>query len=101
MRLRTPRGAWLRDLLEYLNGHEFLAAIRTRFDLAQDQRVETVIQKYLSGYEISPHPDIRRKSATYMININDPAVDYGDDLHTHLLRFNPEYEWIYEQWAAD
>jgi hypothetical protein len=51
-----------------------------------ETRVETAIQKYVSGYEISPHPDIRRKCATYMININHPRAEHLE-LHTHFMEF--------------
>ena len=98
LRLTRVRDPWLASLIEYLNGPEFVAAIEHRFGLTGPSKVETAIQKYLSGYEISPHPDIRRKRATYMINVNDPRYEYPDDLHTHLLKFRPEREWVYDVW---
>lgn len=101
LRLKQPRSPWLGSLLDYLNGREFLSAIETKFELDSQSRVETAIQKYLSGYEISPHPDIRRKSATYMLNINDPRHDYPETLHTHLMRFTDENRWIYERWTSE
>ena len=36
----------------------------------QNCNIDGGIQKYLDGYELSPHPDIRLKAATFMVNIN-------------------------------
>lgn len=101
LRLRSIRSAWLASLIDYLNGPEFVGAIIAKFDLKGEQRVETAVQKYLSGYEISPHPDTRHKTATYMVNINDPGRDFPSDLHTHLMRFKPDYEWVAQLWESN
>jgi len=98
MRMTTYKDDLLKELVDFLNTPEFHDVIKKKFDREGKTRVETAIQKYLDGYEISPHPDIRSKCLTYMVNIN-PA-EYSDTLniHTHYCKFKPEYEKIYDFW---
>ena len=49
--------------------------------------IDTGIQKYLDGYEISPHPDLRKKVLTFMININTSEQAFKESYHTHYLEF--------------
>ena len=74
---------------------------KKKFQKTGETGVDTAIQKYVSGYEISPTPDIRRKCAIYMININthDEAEDLG--LHTHFMDFQDDRKWIFEEWKTN
>tara|TARA_Y100000592_G_C5432210_1_gene298912 strand:+ start:381 stop:1232 length:852 start_codon:yes stop_codon:yes gene_type:complete len=100
-RLRRYDTKFTQELVEYLNGDEFKQALEEKFDITEDTRILTAIQKNLSHYEISPHPDIREKSLTYLININkDSSVD-NEDIHTHLLQFKPEWKGILDFWKED
>tara|TARA_E500000178_G_scaffold320538_1_gene343717 strand:- start:193 stop:726 length:534 start_codon:yes stop_codon:yes gene_type:complete len=56
------------------------------------------LQKYLDGYEISPHPDIRKKALTFMINVNPNKRSEIENIHTHLLKFKPEYSYVSKFW---
>ena len=97
-RLKEYKSAFIKSLIEYLNGPEFKLTLENKFDLEPNNRIITAIQKNLSKYEISPHPDVREKALTYLININkDSSVD-KEPVHTHLLKFKPEYEFIYDYW---
>ena len=63
------------DLLQavdnYFNSQKFREVLASKFSInLDDVYFDNGIQKYFDGYEISPHPDIRRKSLTYMLNIN-------------------------------
>lgn len=91
----------IHSLLEFLNSEEFLNCLKNKFGKTGDMRVETAIQKYLTGYEISPHPDIRKKCLTYMLNINpdENAHEYG--MSTHFMRFKEEKMHIQEMWEKD
>ena len=94
----------IESLINFLNSDEFYTTILTKFGKSinrENTYVETTIQKYVSGYEISPHPDIRKKVLTYMLNINpsDQAESMG--LQTDFLKFIPRYEHIYEIWNKD
>lgn len=97
-RLRHYRNDLIRDLVAFLNSDRFHVAAKQKFDRTGRTRVETAIQKYLTGYEISPHPDIRKKCLTYMVNINTDDGSSQQDIHTHLLRFDQQHQHIYQYW---
>jgi len=85
-------------LVEYLNSPHFQKILENKFGIHRPNRISTAIHKYLSGYEISPHVDIRSKCLTYLININtDPRCE-GLPIHTHLLKFKDEKRFIYDFW---
>ncbi|MGD0731415.1 MAG: hypothetical protein ABR956_09120, partial [Terracidiphilus sp.] len=58
------------------------------------------IQKYLDGYEISPHPDIRAKALTYMININPGTNSENREHHTNYLKFRDEFKYVQSYWEG-
>ena len=88
----------IENLVSYLNSPRFHRALETKFSISRTCRIETAIQKYLSGYEISPHPDIRSKCLTYMINVNTDPASEEMPIHTHLLRFKDNKKFISEFW---
>ena len=94
-RFANPR---IRALMQYLKGDDFKSAIESKFGIARSTTMLTTIQKYLTGYEISPHPDIRAKCMTYLININTDESAAKQPIHTHLLRLKSRYEPIYGFW---
>ncbi len=103
MRLRAPDpDSILADLDRFLRTDLFWKAAAEKFGLDLNQTVpDSGIQKYLDGYEISPHPDIRRKALTFMVNIN-PAPDSEQlEIHTHYMRFKPEFDHIRVGWDTD
>ena len=95
IRYKNPK---MEELIAYLNGDEFKTAMEEKFGITRPNRIETAIQKYLTGYEISPHPDIRSKCLTYLVNINTSEASEGMDFHTHMMTFKPEKRFIYEFW---
>jgi len=100
LRLTKYKSPELKALVQYCNGDEFHEALRDKFNVAVDTETSIVsaIQKYLTGYEISPHPDVRRKCLTYMCNLHtDPRAE-ALDIHTKLHRFKPEFEHVSEIW---
>ena len=40
----------------------------------------------MDGYEISPHPVIRKKAAAFMVNINPGSQSEKMGHHTHCLK---------------
>ena len=101
-RLKKYADPTIQALVEWMNGDEFHDALRKKFDFeeGQDTKILSAIQKNLSHYEISPHPDIRQKALTYLLNINrDETIDAAD-CHTHLLEFKPEYKYIQDIWTT-
>lgn len=100
-RLTQYNNPLIKELVEYMNGVEFKDALVRKFDLKFETSIVTAIQKNLSHYEISPHPDVREKGLTYLLNINkDSSID-NEPVHTHLLKFKKEWEFIYDYWKTN
>lgn len=102
LRLMEPASDVLVELKEFLARPEFNAAISGRYGIELEAcSIDGGIQKYLDGYEISPHPDIRRKATTFMVNIN--PHDHAEECrhHTHYMRFKPEYSYVREFWKTN
>ncbi len=100
MRLMRYRDARVEALLGYLNGPTFKRALERKFGIERPNRIETAIQKYLSGYEISPHPDVRSKCLTYLLNVHTTPEAQPAPIHTHLLRFESDKAFIYDLWEG-
>lgn len=99
LRLKNAKTTVLSEIQDYMKSEVFNKVMASRFgiDLAECS-VDNGIQKYLDGYEISPHPDVRKKALTFMININPHANSADLEHHTHLLSFKPEYSYVPEFW---
>jgi hypothetical protein len=88
----------IKTLIDFLNSELFHSALKNKFNLTRSTKISTGIQKYLTGYEISPHPDIRSKALTYLVNINTNKSSEFLNIHTHLLRFKSNKEYLYNYW---
>jgi hypothetical protein len=97
-RLSSYKNDDIENLIKYLNGAEFKSALEEKFNIQKENSIITAIQKNLTKYEITPHPDTKRKALTYLLNINkdDSVEEY--EVHTHLLKFKKEHEHIYKIW---
>lgn len=92
----------LQELNQFLVSEEFNRAIAAKFDINFDEcDIDGGIQKYLDGYEISPHPDIRRKAATFMVNINPSKISEKRNHHTHYMKFKRSHSYVEEFWAGN
>lgn len=92
----------LAQLIDFLKSDLFENALYDKFALDKDELyVDLGIQKYLDGYEISPHPDIRKKSLTFMVNINPSNDSERLDCHTHYMAFTPERAAVKQFWDAN
>ena len=100
-RLKEIKNEVVDGLIKFMNSNVFHYCLKEKFNLEQDTQIVSAIQKNLTGYEISPHPDIRQKALTYLLNINKNKDIEAQDCHTHLLSFKPEAKNIEEGWAAD
>jgi len=98
MRLKRYNSEFLNKLIDFLNGEEFKSCIMSKFGISGELDVETAIQKNLHGYEISPHCDTRRKALTYMVNIYTSPEAETESIHTHLLKFKPHRQYLYDFW---
>jgi hypothetical protein len=102
LRLMKPSCSILENLKHFIESRDFNLAIASKFNIDFDLvHSDTGLQKYLDGYEISPHPDIRKKALTYMININPHSDSEDLEHHTHYLQLKKEYKYIQEFWKAN
>lgn len=91
----------LAELLEFFKGDQFLDVLRECGFVSDSPYIcDTGFQKYLTGYEISPHPDTRNKALTWMLNLNPPNLEF-ERCHTHFLKFKPRYQAIETYWAEN
>ena len=97
-RLKKYQTPLLEALMQFIEHEDFKQALHDKFELANSTYIETGIQKYLHGYEISPHPDVRSKAATYMLNINPSSESEDMDIHTYLMRFKTGRSYILDFW---
>ena len=99
-RLDRVQSPHIQNIQSFLNSPPFHDTLERKFAL-RDTRLSTTIQKYLTGYEISPHPDVRSKALTFLVNINTETHMEHEDIHTHLLSFRDRYEKVSELWEKD
>lgn len=102
LRLLQPSSKILEDLKSLIESTEFNYALASKFNIdPKSVYFDNGLQKYLDGYEISPHPDIRKKALTYMININPHSNSEDLNHHTHYLKLKKEYKYIQEFWKSN
>lgn len=100
-RLLHIRSEILRRLNAFLLSDEFKSALTEKFGISSVVEIDGGIHKYLHGYEISPHPDIRRKALTWMVNINPDRSSEDIDFHTHYMKFKNEWAFISNFWRGN
>jgi hypothetical protein len=99
LRLIQAKSPAIAELNEFLGSTEFQQTLAEKFGIVLDDVFyDAGIQKYLDGYEISPHPDIRRKALTYMVNVNPHPQSETQDHHTHYLKFRPDFSYVQAYW---
>ncbi len=103
LRLTNASDSFLKRLEDFANSEKFRKCLMEKFNLDYNHKidVETAFQKYLQGYEISPHPDLRKKALTFMLNLNTHPDAEKSQIHTYLLRFKKQYEYIYKFWSEN
>lgn len=101
-RLTKPRSPLLQDLNEYLASPEHVSCMAEKFGLDTSAVYPDLgLQKYLDGYEISPHPDIRKKALTYMVNVNPCDGSASMEYHTHYMEFVDSRRYVMEYWKGN
>lgn len=89
----------IKQLHEFLQTKEFQDCLCEKFGVNPAEiSYDAGIQKYLDGYEISPHPDIKRKALTYMANINPAPNSEELNFHTHYMKFKDKYAYVQSYW---
>lgn len=100
-RLNSYKNEKIFNLIVFMNSDEFHKSLKEKFNIKEETTIISAIQKNLTGYEISPHPDIRQKCLTYLLNINNNSEIENLDCNTHLLEFKDEYKYIGEYWEKN
>lgn len=99
LRLEEPKTDILLKIKTFLSSDKFNNAIANKFGIPLAETfLDNGIQKYLDGYEISPHPDNRKKALTFMVNINPDPGSERHEHHTHYLTLKPEYQYVSSFW---
>ena len=102
LRLEKANSKPIIELQKFLDSKEFKECIAEKFNIDLSEcNHDAGIQKYLDGYEISPHPDVRRKALTYMVNINPNPESETEEHHTSYLKFKPEWNFVNEFWNGN
>ena len=99
LRLEESKSQIIHELREFLVSNELARVVADVFEIPMENcKYDAGIQKYMDGYEISPHPDIRRKAATFMVNLNPNPDSEAMDHHTHLMEFRDEWKYVEKFW---
>jgi len=96
-RLKESKSKCVSNVLNFFKSEEFFDTLNEKFKSNWNKEkyyYDGGIQKYLDGYEISPHPDIRKKYLTWMLNINPFENSENEDIHTQYLNTNKEKKYI-------
>jgi len=101
LRLTEPEEGLLKTLSSFFSSENFANILKKKFDLKESTVLDTGIQKYLHKYEITPHPDTRRKALTFMLNMNPSKTSENDYIHTHLCSLKEEYKYFIDMWNDD
>jgi hypothetical protein len=95
-RLEKPESS-IKELFDFIGSDIFNNTISEKFEIDQSSLTsDNGIQKYLDGYEISPHPDIKKKALTFMVNINPNYKN--QEYNTHYLKFKDKWKYVQEFW---
>jgi len=101
LRLYSASSPVIQSLMAFLESDEFKEALAQKFGTnLKEVTYDHGIQKYLDGYEISPHPDIRKKALTFMVNINPSTNSDDQEHHTHYMTFKPEFKYVQSYWEG-
>jgi hypothetical protein len=100
-RLGERHGSLLSEFHDFMLSDEVRALLVDKFKIERPVTIDMGIQKYLHGYEISPHPDIRQKALTWMLNLNPGDRTEELEIHTHYLKLKKEWAFIGEFWRGN
>ena len=101
-RLKRAETDIIIELMEFLASKEFQKTLSKKFNInLKEVTYDQGIQKYLDGYEISPHPDLRKKALTFMININTSEKSSEENYHTQYLEFKNNRRYVQEYWKGN
>ena len=101
-KLKNSDDEFIKQLVNFFKSESFINCIIKKLKIRTPTTYYIFdIQKYLSGYEISPHPDNRFKKATLMININNEELNKDCSIHTSMLKPKEQTKKIIEFWKEN
>ena len=102
LRLLEAQSPIMKELVQFMESDAFQNALTRKFGV--DRSAVTYdggVQKYLDGYEISPHPDTRKKALTYMVNVDPGMGSEMSEHHSHYLRLKEKYQYVRAYWDGN
>ena len=102
LRLHKIETPIILSLNEYIRGEQFNKVLAEKFDLNENKLIQDGgIQKYLDGYEISPHADTRSKALTFMVNINPSDESEIMNHHTKYMKLVKKRDYVQKFWEGN
>ena len=96
-RLKESNSRNISNILKFFESEDLFNILNEKFEsnwTKEKYYYDGGIQKYLDGYEISPHPDIRKKYLTWMLNINPFENSENEIIHTQYLETKKAKKYI-------
>ena len=101
-RLKKTKSGIIQSYLDFFKSESFIDCLCKKFDINKKLIItDSGFQKYLDGYEISPHPDVRKKAFTFMLNVNPNPKSEKENHHAHFCEFKTEKNYIKEYWKGN
>lgn len=101
-RLKSQKSEAMVTLKEFFNSEEWCNCIAEKFNIDRSYcSYDFGVQKYLDGYGMKPHPDVRQKTLTFLMNINPNPSSIDEDHHTSLFKFKPEWKYVQRFWEEN
>lgn len=98
LRCSKPSSREVKALDAFFRSDDFRKLLLAKFGVTGPVTMDCGLQKYLNGYEISPHPDIRQKALTWMFNANPGEDSECSDFHTNYMTFADEWDFVRRFW---
>lgn len=88
------------EIVNFFRSNQFREVVQAKFNIDRPTRAVSAIQKNLTKYEISPHPDIRNKAMTFLININhkQSCSIPSNNFNTQIMKFKDSKKHVYDFW---
>ena len=101
-RLKRSYSKLLEGYISFFRSEELKNCLCEKFNLNSEQTTyDSGFLKYLDGYEISPHPDVRKKALTFMLNVNPNPNSEKESHHAHFCNFKPHMSYVQEYWKGN
>ncbi|MEL6687284.1 MAG: hypothetical protein AAFP97_06665 [Pseudomonadota bacterium] len=89
-----PVSALIRNAM---TGPAVVSVLKEKLGITRKIVADNGIQKYLDGYEISPHPDPLSKAITILVNMGVGGVE-TEGSGTRLLKFKASRDYVSQFW---